>query len=147
MAFLKLKKKSLTRNIFVGMLLGLICGLAFNLTGLNQLEFVTHWLTGGLFSVMGQVFIRGIKMLVVPLVFFSIAAGTASMTDIRKLGRIGSRILLFYMATTVMAITIALCLGNLIDPNSRPGGLENPQNIKESARLLHAGHGGSSCRS
>lgn len=110
------KRNSLTRTIFLAMLIGLVCGLILNFTGLNETSVVKQWLTGGLFSFLGQIFIRGIKMLVVPLVFFSIAAGTASMTDIRKLGRVGSRIMIFYMSTTVIALIIALGVANLINP-------------------------------
>lgn len=70
---------------------------------------------------VGDVFIRLIWMLVVPLVFSSIFAGTASLGDIRKLGRIGARTILYYLATTAVAITIGLSLASAFKPGSRIG--------------------------
>jgi Na+/H+-dicarboxylate symporter len=61
-------------------------------------------------------FINGIRMLVVPLVLFSLISGAASIGDIRKLGRVGGKILGYYLATTALAITLALTLANIVNP-------------------------------
>ncbi|MCK4537882.1 MAG: dicarboxylate/amino acid:cation symporter [Candidatus Krumholzibacteria bacterium] len=65
---------------------------------------------------IGKLFIRLIRMIVVPLVFSSLFVGTASLGDIRKLGRIGLKTIGYYLCTTAIAITIGLILGNLIAP-------------------------------
>lgn len=55
-------------------------------------------------------------MLVVPLVLFSIASGTSSISDIRKIGRMGTRTVLFYLSTTAIAITFAIMIASAINP-------------------------------
>lgn len=68
------------------------------------------------FYLGGTVFIRLMKMLVVPLVLCSIVVGVASISDIRKIGSIGGRTILIYLLTTAIAVTIALWIGMLIKP-------------------------------
>jgi Na+/H+-dicarboxylate symporter len=70
---------------------------------------------------IGDVFIRLIWMIVVPLVFSSIFAGTASLGDVRKLGRIGARTILYYIVTTSIAITLGLLLASVFKPGSGIG--------------------------
>lgn len=67
---------------------------------------------------IGQLFLAMIKMVVVPLVFFSLVVGIASLGDVRKLGRMGGRTLGFFMMTTVMALSIGVGLANLIKPGT-----------------------------
>ena len=67
---------------------------------------------------IGRLFLAMIKMVVVPLVFFSLVGGIASLGDVRKLGRMGGRTLGFFMGTTVMALTIGVGLANLIKPGA-----------------------------
>ena len=72
----------------------------------------------GVLYVMGQGFIRLMKMLVVPLVFCSLVCGSMAIGDTKKLGTVGVRTLLFYLVTTALAITVALSIGNLINPGT-----------------------------
>jgi len=65
---------------------------------------------------IGLLFLALIKMVVVPLVFFSLVVGVASLGDIRKLGRIGVRTIVYFTATTVAALTIGVTLANLFRP-------------------------------
>jgi len=65
---------------------------------------------------IGRLFLSMIKMVVVPLVFFSLVVGIASLGDVRKLGRMGGRTLGFFMTTTVLALVIGVGLANLIQP-------------------------------
>ena len=65
---------------------------------------------------IGRLFLALIKMVVVPLVFFSLTVGVASLGDFRRLGRMGGRTLLLFTATTVMALTIGVGLANLVGP-------------------------------
>ncbi len=112
---MKLKKKlTLTSKILLGLLLGFIVGLV-----LKQLPggYIKDTLIlGGIFKVVGSGFTSAIKMMVVPLVFVSLICGSASMGDVKKLGRIGGKTMLFYLSTTALAIVIALILGSLLKP-------------------------------
>jgi Na+/H+-dicarboxylate symporter len=65
---------------------------------------------------VGTIFIRLISLIVVPLVFVSLFLGTASMGDLKKLGRIGAKTLLYYITTTIIAIIIGLTLVNMVKP-------------------------------
>ena len=111
----KLKSISLSNWILIGMILGFIVGLILNF-------FVTDpfikdiILIDNVFYLGGNVFIKLMKMLVVPLVFCSIVVGAASISDIRKIGTIGGRTILIYLLTTALAVTIALALGAIIQP-------------------------------
>jgi Na+/H+-dicarboxylate symporter len=91
-----------------------VAGLAANLLGLDPLKNVLVFI-----EPVGTAWIRLITMVVVPLVFASLVVGTASLGDITKLGRIGGKTVLYYLATTAVAVTIGLVLSNLIQPGSR----------------------------
>ena len=113
--FYKIKNMSLGNKILLGMVLGLIFGLILNFCVTNPIIKDTI-LMNNVFYVGGNLFIRLMKMLVVPLVFFSIVVGVASISDIRTLGSIGGRTILIYLITTAVAVTIALGIGILIKP-------------------------------
>ncbi|MFW6175772.1 MAG: dicarboxylate/amino acid:cation symporter [Acidobacteriota bacterium] len=101
-------------KILIGLGLGVVVGLAANLLQID-------WLAGLLVALepLGSAFIRLITMVVVPLVAASLLIGTASLGDLRKLGRIGGKTVAFYLCTTAVAVTIGLVLSNLILPGSR----------------------------
>lgn len=101
-------------KILIGLVLGVVTGLVANLLGLSWLQGVL-----GAIEPIGTVFIRLIRMIVIPLVVASLMIGTASLGDIRKLGRIGGKTVTFYMATTAMAVTLGIVLSNLIQPGAR----------------------------
>ena len=65
---------------------------------------------------IGQLFMRGLKFIAVPIVLFSLAAGVASLNDTRKLGRIGGKAIGIYLCTTALAITIGLLAANIAKP-------------------------------
>jgi len=100
--------KYLTRNIIVGMTLGAALGTVLNLTGATV--EAPGFLAGELFPLVGDVFVRSLQLLVVPLVLLSLMCGTASLDDVRKLGRIGIKTVAFYVGTTAVAISIAISL-------------------------------------
>ena len=111
----KLKKISLGNWILIGMVLGLITGLFLNFYVKNP--FIKDIvLMNNVFYLGGNVFIKLMKMLVVPLVFFSIVVGVASISDIRKIGKIGGMTIGIYLLTTALAVTIALAIGMAIKP-------------------------------
>ncbi len=96
-------------RLYTKILLGLIAGIPLGLLLGPRAEFI---------KPVGDLFIRLIRMIVVPLVFSSLLVGTASLGDIRKLGRIGSKTIIYYLCTTAIAISIGLALGNLFQPGS-----------------------------
>ncbi|MGL5346540.1 MAG: dicarboxylate/amino acid:cation symporter [Peptostreptococcaceae bacterium] len=108
------KKISLTTKIFIGIFLGIVCGLVIK--SMPSGTFKDTLLLGGIIKILGTGFINAIKMLVVPLVFVSLVCGSSSMGDIKKLGRIGIKTLGFYLMTTALAISLALLIGKLINP-------------------------------
>ncbi|BDI59449.1 dicarboxylate/amino acid:cation symporter [Qipengyuania nanhaisediminis] len=69
-------------------------------------------------KIIGDIFIAFIKMLVVPLIFFSLVAGVASIGDLRKLGDVGWRALLLFVVTGQLAVWLGLGLGTILQPGS-----------------------------
>lgn len=111
----KEKKIGLTTMIFIALILGAVTGVIINLT-LSSSKFVMDYVVNGAFYIVGQGFIRGMQMLVVPLVFCSIVCGAAAIGDTKTLGKVGLKTVMFYMATTVLAVTLALGVANVINP-------------------------------
>ena len=102
---------SLTVKVLIGMALGIVVGLGINLTGLNaEGGFIDEFVVNGLFHVIGKMFVNALKMLVVPLVLFSLIGGVCGIGDIKLLGRIGSRSFGLYMLTTAIAIATAIVI-------------------------------------
>ncbi len=107
-------KMGLTTKIFIGMGLGLLLGLIIRVLPAGFIKDTLF--LNGIIKVLGTGFISAIKMLVVPLVFASITCGVASLANIKSLGRIGGKTIVFYLFTTAVAISIAIGLGFLINP-------------------------------
>ncbi len=115
MALEKRKKKmGLTTKIFIALLLGAILGIV--LYALPASFVRDDIVIDGILYVVGQGFIKLMKMLVVPLVFCSLVCGSMAIGDTKKLGSVGVRTIIFYLLTTALAITVALLVGNLINP-------------------------------
>jgi len=77
---------------------------------------------------LGDLFLRLIRMIIVPLVFSSLVVGAAGVGDVRKLGRIGGKTIVFFLVTTAIAVMIGLLLGNVIAPGV---GLSLPVDVEE----------------
>ncbi|WP_298943141.1 dicarboxylate/amino acid:cation symporter [uncultured Psychromonas sp.] len=95
----------LWKKILIGMILGVIAG---TLMGPDA----------EVFKPLGTLFINAIKMLIVPLVFFSLIVGITSMQDTSKMGRIGLKAIVLYLGTTAVAITIGLGLATIFTPGA-----------------------------
>ena len=108
------KKLTLTSKILIGLFLGFIFGLV--LKSLPDSYVKNTLIMDGVFKLLGSGFTSAIKMMVVPLVFVSLVCGSSSMGDIKQLGRIGSKTMVFYLSTTAIAIIIALFLGSTLKP-------------------------------
>lgn len=111
----KLKQMNLGNWIFIAMILGLIVGLVLNFW-VSDPFIKKIILIDNVFYLGGNLFIKLMKMLVVPLVFCSIIVGVTSISDIRKIGTIGGRALLFYLITTALAVSIAILIASIIHP-------------------------------
>ena len=108
---MKNNKMSLTVKVLLGMVLGIIVGLIINLGGLNAPgSFINDNIVNGLFHVVGKMFVNALKMLVVPLVFFSLICGVCGIGDVRALGRVGGKSFALYMMTTAIAIATAIII-------------------------------------
>ena len=109
------KKLGLTTKIFISLIAGAIVGIALNMFA-TDVDFVQNVLVNGVFYVVGQGFIRLMQMLVVPLVFCSLICGATAIGDSKTLGKVGVKIIGFYIFTTMMAVAVALGIGLLIKP-------------------------------
>ncbi len=109
------EKMTMTTKILIWMAAGLVLGSLINEFA-RDVELVNDYLVMGLFHVVGALFITLLKMLVVPLVTFSLICGVCGIGDINKLGRVGLKSFLLFMLTTALAITLALSVATLVGP-------------------------------
>lgn len=98
----------LSSKILIGLILGAIAGLV---VGPENLGFIKVWI-----APVGTLFINLIKMIIVPLVFASLVVGAASLGDVKKLGRIGIKTIIFYLGTTAIAVTIGIVMSLALNP-------------------------------
>lgn len=101
-------------KILIGLVAGVLAGTVANWGEIIWLQSLLQNL-----EPIGTVFIRLIMMIVIPLVVASLILGTASLGDIGKLGRLGGKTIVFYLATTAIAVTIGLVLSNIVRPGAR----------------------------
>lgn len=114
---------SLTARILTAMLAGLVVGilLHFSMRGMGADSalslFIANYITGGLFDVVGKVFIASLKVLVVPMVFVSLVCGSSGLgADNSRMGAIAGKTLGLYLFTTAIAISLALTAAMIIQP-------------------------------
>ncbi|MCI5221617.1 MAG: dicarboxylate/amino acid:cation symporter [Candidatus Electrothrix sp. AR4] len=111
------KKSHLTLYILGSIILAIVFSLMFPHMAMK-------------FHIGGEVFLKLLKMMVVPLVIASVMSGILGLGDIRKLGRPGGTAVVYYLATTVMAVLIGLVVVNIIQPGA---GTVDPQTLNEIA--------------
>jgi Na+/H+-dicarboxylate symporter len=117
MAEKKKEKKGLglSTKIFISLIAGALLGIVIHYfvpEGYVRDTIIVE----GVFYVVGQGFIRLMQMLVVPLVFCSLVCGSMAIGDTKTLGKVGVKTIGFYLATTALAVTIALSIASLINP-------------------------------
>ena len=100
------KKLSLTVQIAIGLVLGVIAGLLLQ----NNAAFAKEYI-----KPFGTIYLNLIKTIVVPVVLLSIIQGIISLEDVKKVGSIGVRTVVYYMCTTALAVTIGLLFANLLN--------------------------------
>lgn len=105
-----MKNISLHWQIIFCMILGTISGVIFNNIGFDNSSIYSVIL------LLGDIFIRLLKMVIVPLIFTSIIIGVSSIKDRSKIGRLGFKTFLYYISTSLIAILIGLFLANTIEP-------------------------------
>ncbi len=115
MSKLKSKKLSLTSLILIWMGFGFVLGSIINAIA-EPGNAIDSYLVKGVFHVGGALFVKCLKMLVVPLVTFSLISGVCGLKDVRALGRVGLRTFLYYLITTAIAISTALGLASIVRP-------------------------------
>ena len=98
-----MKKMSLVTKILIGLILGVVVGIFFG----KQAAIV---------KPLGDLFMRLINMIIAPLVLSTLVVGTASLGDLKRLGRIGGKTLAYYLLTTAIAVVIGLVLATVIQP-------------------------------
>jgi Na+/H+-dicarboxylate symporter len=119
-------KMNLTNRIVIGMVCGILLGASLQWLMPNGTDKVIDlflfqislqgFLVDGILEVIGQVFMASLRMLVVPLVFVSLVCGVCSLQDTTKLGHIGGKAIGLYLATTAIAISLAIFVALLIGP-------------------------------
>ncbi len=106
-----MRRLALHWQIIIGLILGIIWALVSSSMGWSQ--FTLDWI-----APFGDIFIRLLRMIAVPLVLFSIIKGVSGISDGSKLGRLGAKTLIAYLITTIFAIGIGLTLVNTIQPGT-----------------------------
>lgn len=100
------KKMGLPLQMGIGMVLGILVGTLAPKLGISA----------AFFKPFGDLFINLVRMVVVPLVLATLVSGAASVGDVGRLGRVAAKTLVFYFATTALAVAIGLVLGNIFQP-------------------------------
>ena len=113
---------SLTKRIVVAMILGLLMGSLLNYLTAEGVApaALSHWvdqfLIQGLFDTVGLIFVKSLKLLVVPLVFVSLVCGVASLGGDSRMGVVTGKTIALYMATTALAISLAVAVALVVQP-------------------------------
>lgn len=105
-------------KILLGLLIGAVLGVAANLL-LGGKHPTVEALNKYIAGPVGQIFLRMLFMIVVPLVFASISLGVAGLGDIRRVGRVGTKAVAYFLITTAIAATIGLIGVNIVRPGAR----------------------------
>lgn len=111
----KARKLKLSYKIFIGLFLGIIVGAILSAIGKDTpfVETVVPWL-----GLLGDLFLRLIRMVVVPLVLFSITSGVANLNEIKKLRSVGIKTLIFYLLTGFLSIGTGVVMANIFKPGA-----------------------------
>lgn len=115
-------------GIFIGLVVGALIGVVFSEIGSNS---VTTWIDSNVFWPIGNIFLRSLFMIVVPLVFSSLTLGVANLGNTETLKGLGVRVLLFYITTTFFAILIGQSLVNTVQPGVGAVSVEDREAIIE----------------
>ncbi len=107
-----MKKLALHWQIIIGLVLGLVYGILAANNGWGS--FTSDWI-----APFGTIFMSLLKLIAVPLVLSSLITGVASLSDLKKLSRIGGKTIAIYVGTTAVAVTIGLISVNMLEPGDK----------------------------
>ncbi|ELK4502972.1 dicarboxylate/amino acid:cation symporter [Staphylococcus pseudintermedius] len=128
-----MKFKGLTVKIIIALILGIALGSIFNFYVESKfVGFIDQYV----FNVIGQIFLNLIFMLVVPVVFVSIVLGVIGVGDPKLLGGIGLKTLVFFLSTTAIAITLAMCLALIVKPGAGHSDLLKSEEVSTYQKKL-----------
>ena len=128
---MNLKKQNLTKKIFIAFSFGILVGLILNHAS-NFFPIISNFLIENILKIGGDIFLKILKMLVVPIVFCSIVCGIGNLKDFSSLGRISSKTIFLYIFTTSIAISFAIIISGFIQPGSNQSHELLNQNINIS---------------
>lgn len=107
--------KNITKNILFAFVLGIVFGIGFNFfKDITPLFY--NFFVDTVFDIGGAIFLKVLKMLVVPIVFCSLICGVCNLNDFSSLGRISIKTISLYILTTSIAISVALSIASILDP-------------------------------
>ena len=109
--------KNLTRNILLGLLFGFLVASFFYYSS-HITEELKNFVAQYIFNLGGDIFLNLLKLLVVPLVFFSLVSGISSLSDTSSLGPISLKTIGLYLLTTAIAVSTALFIGSIFQPGA-----------------------------
>jgi Na+/H+-dicarboxylate symporter len=109
--------KNLTRNILLGMLLGFVVGSVIYYTDIFG-DTLSNIVEVYAFRLGSDIFINLLKMLIVPLVFFSLVSGISSLGNLKSIGNISLKTITLYLITTAIAVSLSLFIGAIFQPGS-----------------------------
>ena len=120
-----MKKLALHWQIIIGLVLGLVYGILAANNGWGS--FTSDWI-----APFGTIFMSLLKLIAVPLVLSSLITGVASLSDLKKLSRIGGKTIAIYVGTTAVAVTIGLISVNMLQPGDKV-----PDQMKENLQKTY----------
>ena len=109
--------RNLTRNILLGMLLGFAVGSIIYYTNIFG-DTLSNIVEVYAFKLGSDIFINLLKMLIVPLVFFSLVSGISSLGNLKSIGNISLKTITLYLITTAIAVSLSLFIGAIFQPGS-----------------------------
>lgn len=114
------------QELYVKILVGIILGLIFGFTIGGKISFIM--------IPIGEAFLRLLKMLIAPVVFFTIVSGITKMEDVKSLQSIGSKLLLYYAVTSLFSIAIGIGIGLIVNPGKDMAGFltSSTETLKKS---------------
>lgn len=123
--------KNLTRNILLGMFLGFLVGSMFFYLNIFPASLIT-FIKVYVFNLGSAIFVNLLKLLIVPLVFFSLVSGISSLTSMTSLGNITFKTITLYLSTTAIAVSLSLIVGSIFKPGAGySSNIAPPENLPE----------------
>jgi aerobic C4-dicarboxylate transport protein len=125
---LKINFRSLTTQVLIAIVLGIIFGAIFPKTGANL-------------KVLADIFVKMIKMVIAPIIFLTIVVGIAGMGDVKKVGRIGGKAILYFEIVSTFSLAIGILIASIFHPGSglhaKPGHADVSMYTKQAAETSH----------